>query len=78
MATKEADEVLKKHTKALMTIPGVVGTGEGRCEGKPCIKVFVIKKTSDLDEKIPKNLDGYAVIIEETGEIKALRREKTD
>ncbi|OGP83487.1 MAG: hypothetical protein A2V87_00295 [Deltaproteobacteria bacterium RBG_16_58_17] len=61
-----------------MTIPGVVGTAEGRCEGKPCIKVFVIKKTSDLDEKIPKNLDGYAVIIEETGEIKALRREKTD
>ena len=57
---------------------GVVGTGEGRCEGKPCIKVFVIKKTSDLDEKIPKNLDGYAVIIEEIGEIKPLGREKTD
>ena len=78
MATKEVDEVLTKHTKTLMTIPGVVGTGEGRCEGKPCIKVFVIKKTSDLDEKIPKNLDGYEVIIEEVGEIKPLRREKTD
>lgn len=77
MATKAIKEVLKEHTKALMAVPGVVGTGEGRWEGKPCIKVFVIKKTSDLGEKIPKNLDSYTVIIEETGEIKPLRREKT-
>lgn len=55
-----------------MSIPGVVGIGQGLCGGEPCIKVFVIKKTSDLDQKIPKTLDGYQVLIEETGEIKAL------
>ena len=72
MAEETIKEVLKKHTKELMSMPGVVGTGQGLCEGNPCIKVFVIEKTPDLDQKIPKTLDGYPVVIEETGEIKAL------
>ena len=72
MPAKAIDEVLKENTKAIMSIPGVVGTGQGLCEGKPCIKVFVIKKTPDLDQKIPNTLEGYQVVIEETGEIKAL------
>lgn len=72
MAAETIKEVLKKHTKDLMSMPGVVGTGQGLCEGKPCIKVFVIEKTPDLDQKIPKTLDGYPVVIEETGEFKAL------
>ena len=72
MAEETIKEVLKKHTKNLMSIPGVVGTGQGLCEAKPCIKVFVIERTSGLDQKIPKTLDGYPVVVEETGEIKAL------
>jgi len=72
MAEETIKEVLKKHTKDLMSIPGVVGTGQGLCEGKPCIKVFVIKKTPDLDQKIPQTLEGYPVVVEETGEVKAL------
>ncbi len=76
MTSETIDGVLKKHTKALMTIPGVVGTGEGLCEGTPCIKVYVIKKTPDLNDQIPKNLDSYTVIIEEIGEIRPLRRKQ--
>ena len=72
MAAKPIVEVLKGHAKTLMSIPGVVGAGQGLCEGKPCIKVFVIKKTPDLEEKIPKTLDGYPVVIEETGKVKTL------
>ena len=72
MAAETIKEVLKKHTKELMSLPGVVGTGQGLCEGKPCIKVFVIDKTPDLEQKIPKTLDGYPVAIEATGPIKAL------
>jgi hypothetical protein len=72
MAGETIKEVLKKHTTDLMSMPGVVGTGQGLCEGKPCIKVFVIEKTPDLDQKIPKTLDGYPVVIEETGKFKAL------
>ena len=72
MAAETIKEVLKKHTGELMALPGVVGTGQGLCEGKPCIKVFVIEKTPDLDQKIPKTLNGYPVAIEATGPIKAL------
>ncbi len=72
MASKPIAEVLKEHTKSLMTVPGVVGTGQGLCEGKPCIKVFVIEKTPKLEKRIPDILDGYPVAIEETGPIKAL------
>jgi len=72
MAEVTIKEVLKKYTKDLMSITGVVGTGQGLCEGKPCIKVFVIEKTPDLDQKIPQTLEGYPVEVVETGEIKAL------
>ncbi|MCX5637772.1 MAG: hypothetical protein NTX52_08795 [Planctomycetota bacterium] len=69
---KAIEEVLKERARELMSIPGVVGAGQGLCEGKPCIKVFVIKMTPDLDQKIPNTLEGYQVVVEETGEIKAL------
>ena len=65
-------DVLMKHTKGLLTIPGVVGTGQGLCEGHPCIKVFVVRKTPELNAQIPRNLGGYPVALEETGEIKPL------
>lgn len=72
MTVKTIEEVLKEHTKELMSLPGVVGTGQGLCDDKPCIKVFVIKMSRELDKKIPKVLDGYQVLMQETGEIKAL------
>ena len=67
---KPIKEVLKEHTGELMSVPGVVGTAQGRCDRKPCIKVFVIQKTPELDKKIPATLDGYPVSIEETGEFR--------
>lgn len=72
MAAKTIEEVLKKHTEELMSIPGVVGTAQGLCDGNPCIKVYVIKKTPELDKEIPDILEGYPIMIEETGEIRAL------
>ena len=72
MAAKTIEEVLKEHTPELMSLPGVVGTAQGLCNDQPCIKVFVIEKTPELDQEIPDVLEGYPVIIEETGEIRAL------
>lgn len=69
---KTIEEVLKDHTEELMSLPGVVGTAQGLCDDKPCIKVYVIEKTSELAQKIPDVLEGYKVMIEETGEIRAL------
>ncbi|MHC4281206.1 MAG: hypothetical protein ACYSUJ_13795 [Planctomycetota bacterium] len=72
MLARKLEEVLKDHTDRLMSIPGVVGTGQGLCNDKPCIKVFVIKKTPDLEDKIPAELEGYPNKIEETGIIRPL------
>ena len=72
MSATTIKEVLRKYTDDLMSIQGVVGIGEGLCKDKPCIKIFVIRKTSELEEKIPKELEGHPVKVEETGEIRPL------
>ena len=72
MPSKPIKKVLEEHTLKLMSIEGVIGTAEGLCNGKPCIKVYVIKKTRQLTQRIPTTLEGYPVVIEETGEFRAL------
>ena len=71
MPAKTIDEVLGEHTDEWMSIPGVVGTAIGQCEGKPCIRVMVVKKTQELMKKIPSKLEGFVVEVQETGEIRA-------
>jgi len=71
LASKTIEAVLKEHTDRLMSLPGVVGTAQGKCAGQPCIKVFVVKKTSEVLTQIPSTIEGYEVLIEETGEIRA-------
>jgi hypothetical protein len=72
VARKTIDAVLERHTDFLMSLPGVVGTAVGRCQEKPCIKVFVVKKSSELTRQIPSKLEGFPVVLEETGEIHSL------
>ena len=72
MPAKTIQEVLEQHTDQWMALPGVVGTAIGELEGRPCIKVFVAGKTDDLLAEFPESVDGYPVVIEETGEFRAL------
>lgn len=72
MTAKTIQEILKEHTEQWMGIAGVVGTAIGEFEGRPCIKVFVAEKTQELAEKIPGSVEGHRVIVEETGEFRAL------
>ena len=72
MQQKKIETVLKDHTDSLMALRGVVGTAIGECAGKPCIKVYVEKKTPELLKQIPSAIDGYTVAVQETGEIRAL------
>lgn len=71
LKSKTIEAVLKKHTPKLMSIPGVVGAGQGICEDKPCIKIFVIKKTPALTQQIPEVIEGFPVDLEESGDIRA-------
>jgi hypothetical protein len=68
-------EVINKHTPELMAIPEVVGTALGKKKGKFCIMVLVTKKTPEVTKQIPHTLDGFPVMIQETGEIRALDKE---
>jgi len=72
MPKKSIEVVLKEHTDELMAMSGVVGTAQGLCDNKPCIKVYVVALTPELKKKIPKSLEGYAVEVEVTGEFRAL------
>ncbi len=72
---KSIDEVIKIHSDSLMAIPGVVGLYHGLDDsGKTCLKVMVTKKTPELERRIPERLEGYPVVIDETGEVKPLRK----
>ena len=72
MQAKTIEVVLEEHTDKWMSIPGVVGTAIGEYKGKPCIKIFVVKKTAELTKKIPSKIEGFPVVIQETGEFRAL------
>ena len=54
-----------------MAIPGVVGTAIGQDKGKPCILVLTASNTEQIRKKIPATVDGYPVIVQYTGEIRA-------
>jgi len=71
MARPPIEDVQKAHTDAWMRIPGVVGTAIGLCGDTPCIKVLVVQSTDALHKAIPDSLQGYRVIIEETGVVRA-------
>jgi len=75
MAERTIEQVLKDRTDEWMAIPGVEGTAIGLFEGKPCIKIFTSRKPQQLRDKIPSTVEGYTVIIEETGEFRALDQE---
>lgn len=69
MADHTIQAVLERHKDELMAIPGVVGLAEGRCNGRPCIKVYVTKKP-EMAGKIPARLEGFPVRVEATGEFR--------
>lgn len=72
METRSIEQVLQERTPEWMALRGVVGTGIGECDGVPCIRVMVKRKTRALERKIPPSVGGFRVDIIETGEFQAL------
>ena len=77
MGPVETRQVQEEHAREWMSIPGVVAIGVGELAGKPCIRVFAAKKTTDVIERIPSQAGGYPVVIEEAGEIRPLRQPRS-
>ncbi len=75
MTQKDINAVLRDHDKELLAIPGVVGVYVGLLpdDKTPCLKVMVVKESEDLKRRIPKFIEGYPVLIEESGVIRPLK-----
>ena len=74
MPGKTIEQVLNEKTNEWMTIPGVAGVAIGEFKGKPCIRIFTSARPQQLRAKIPPTIEGYPVIIEQTGPIRALEQ----
>jgi hypothetical protein len=70
MNERTIEQVLNAHADDWMSIPGVVGTGIGECNGEPCLRIFVRRKTPRLLQKLPTVVDGFVVDIVESGEFR--------
>ena len=67
MPDKTIEAVLAQHSDSLMALPGVVGTAIGRCDGAPCIRVFVKDSAAARNARVAERLDGYRVRVEVSG-----------
>lgn len=66
-------DVLAAQSPKLMALPGVTAVGESALpDGTPCIKVFLRSGDRELRRRIPRSIEGYAVVTDVSGEIRAL------
>ena len=66
-----AQQVLERHQEQLMSIPGVEGVGLGGSEMHPEIIIMVRQHRTEMANTLPKQLNGYPVRVEVSGEITA-------
>lgn len=63
----------RKHSRWLRSLDAEInGVAVERRDGKEYIAVYVRKSTTHVRQAVPRELDGYAVQIQEVGEIVAL------
>jgi len=66
-------DVLTDHSPQLMALPGVTAVGESALpDGTPCIKVFLKSRDGEYRKRIPHSIEGYMVVTDVSGEIRAL------
>ncbi len=66
-------EVLADHDEEILAIPGVTMIYVGAdAHGEPCLKVGVERATPEVEERIPRQIEGWPVVIEETGRIEPM------
>ena len=71
---RDINAVLAAHDKELLAVPGVVGVYVGLLSDQktPCLKIMLARPSPEADRTIPKQLEGYPVVVEVTGEIRPL------
>lgn len=71
----DINDVLRRHDKELMAVPGVVGVAVGLMKDNktPRLIVFAAKKTKEILDKIPQFIEGHPVEIEESGVFRPMK-----
>jgi hypothetical protein len=72
---RDINAVLAAHDRQLLELPDVVGVYVGvLADGKtPCLKVMLARPTPETERKLPREIEGYPVVTEISGEIRPLR-----
>lgn len=76
MRKRPIETVLEAHAEELTTLPGVVGAGVGSRDGQPCITLLVSSAAPMSLRQFPETLEGYPVVVHESGPIRAVDREE--
>jgi hypothetical protein len=71
--TRPLSDVLAEQSPRLMAMPGVTAVGESALpDGTPCIKIYLRARDPELQRRLPRTIEGYAVVVDVSGEIRAL------
>ena len=67
-------DVIARRAETLMRDPSVQLVYESVDEaGEPCIKIGVVAATDSLRDALPRTLEGWPVVVVESGEIRPLQ-----
>lgn len=70
MPSRPIEEVLETHANDLLARSGVTIVYQGALEdGTPCIVVGVVDARAAGGSDLPKSIEGYRVVLQETGEV---------
>jgi hypothetical protein len=68
---RAAMAVQNRHTRTLLAMRGVIGTATTRLpDGRYAVKILT--KRAGLEASLPRSLDGFPVVVEAVGEVRAL------
>ena len=68
---KTIEQILEDRTDQWMAIPGIEGTAIGIFGNEPCIMILSSVAPQQLRSKIPETLNGYNIVIQQTGTFRA-------
>lgn len=54
-------DVHEEYLPIWLSLPGVAGSGVGRCEGEPCFIVYLAEDTEEAEYGIPAQVEGYTI-----------------